>query len=386
MRGHIQVGSLRGIPIRVHFTFLLILPFLAWSFSQAFRAAAIAANVPPERLSGPPILWGLGVAVALFLSVLLHELAHSVYALAKGGAVSDISLMMIGGVSRITRMPDGARHEALMALAGPVTSLVLGALSLGVHLLLAGTDSFNLSFAFFYLGSLNIFLGVFNLLPAFPMDGGRILRALLTGKLGRVRATRVSGWVGQGFALLFGLYALLSGNFLLLFIAFFVFMGAAAESRDVLMQSRLGDVPVREVMSRNTVSVDASATLRDATELLYTERQRALPVVEGGRVVGLLMLESVRQVPVDRLSSVPVRELAQEVPVLTPDATAWEALKEMGQRRLTQLPVTEGGVLVGSLSQEDLLRALELRDLRDSKEPRQQGPWGFGGRENQSPT
>ncbi|MBM7112542.1 site-2 protease family protein [Archangium primigenium] len=384
MRGHIQVGSLKGIPIRVHFTFLLILPFLAWSFSQAFRAAAVAADVPPERLSGPPIAWGLGVAVALFLSVLLHELAHSVYALRKGGAVSDISLMMIGGVSRITRMPDGARHEALMALAGPVTSLVLGAMSLGLHVLLARTDAFNLSFAFFYLGSLNIFLGLFNLLPAFPMDGGRVLRAVLTGPLGRVRATRVSGWVGQGFALLFGLYAILSGNFVLLFIAFFVFMGAAAESRDVQLQSRLADVTVRSVMKRARVSVEAGASLREATEVLYTERQRVLPVVEAGRVVGVLPLEAVRQVPVDRLTEVTVRDLMQEVPVLRPDATAWDALKLMGPDRLPLLPVAEDGVLVGTLSQEDLVRALETREARDPNAPR--GPWNLGGRENQSPT
>ncbi|HZI06784.1 MAG TPA: site-2 protease family protein, partial [Archangium sp.] len=196
MRGAFQIASLRGIPIRVHYSFLLVLPFLAWLFGQAFRAAAVAADVPPAALRGHPVLWGLGLAVALFLAVLVHELAHSLYALRKGGEVSDITLLMIGGVSRITRMPEGPRHEALMALAGPVTSLVLGGLFLGVHGLLEGARSFNLRFAFFYLGSLNIFLGIFNLLPAFPMDGGRILRALLTGRLGRVRATQTAGLIG----------------------------------------------------------------------------------------------------------------------------------------------------------------------------------------------
>ena len=383
MRGHIQVASLRGIPIRVHFTFLLILPFLAWSFAQAFRGAAAAASVPPERLMGSPWLWGLGVAVALFVSVLLHELAHSLYALHKGGAVSDISLMMIGGVSRITRMPESSRHEALMALAGPVTSLAIGALSLGTHVLLASANSFNLSFAFFYLGSLNIFLGLFNLLPAFPMDGGRILRALLTGRLGRVRATQVAGWVGQGFAVLFGLYALLSGNFVLLFIAFFVFMGAAAESRDVLLQSRLAGVSVGEVMVRRTEAVEVEQSLREALERLHGERRRAMPVVEAGQVVGMLVLDDVRRVPVRELDGRQVRELSVAAPVLTPESSAWDALKEMSQRRLPQLPITEHGVLVGTLTQEDLVRALELRELGESHG---QGPWGMGGRENQSPT
>ncbi|OJH36571.1 site-2 protease family protein [Cystobacter ferrugineus] len=383
MRANIQVLTLKGIPIRVHFSFLLILPLFAWSFGQSFQLAARAADVPPERLSGHPLLWGLGVAVALFLSVLLHELAHSVYALRKGGEVSDIRLMMIGGVSNITRMPEGSRNEALMALAGPVTSLGLGALALGAHHLLMDTRSFNLSFAVFYLGLLNIFLGVFNLLPAFPMDGGRILRALLTGWLGRVRATRVAGWVGQGFALLFGLYGLVTGNVVLLFIAFFVFMGAAAESRQVLLQSRLGDVPVRELMGPRTATVEAGASLRELTELLYGERLRAAPVVEQGRVVGLVTVEALRQVPVERLVDMAVRELSEPVPVLTPDSTAWEALQEMGKRQMPQLPVTQDGALVGMLSQDDILRGLELRELKES---RRQGPWNLGGRGHESPT
>jgi Zn-dependent protease/CBS domain-containing protein len=383
VRANIQVLTLKGIPIRVHFSFLLILPFLAWSFGRSFELAARAADVPPERLVGAPLLWGLGVAVALFLSVLVHELAHSLYALSKGGEVSDIRLLMIGGVSNITRMPKGARHEALMALAGPLTSLGLGALGLLGHRLLAGTNSFNLSFAVFYLGSLNIFLGLFNLLPAFPMDGGRVLRAVLTGWLGRVRATRVAGWVGQAFALLFGLYGVVTGNFLLLLIAFFVFMGAAAESREVLLQSKLANVPVRELMGPRTATVEVDASLRELTEVLYSERLRAVPVVEAGRVVGLVTIEAVRQVPVDQLAGMAVRELTAPVPVLTPDSPAWEALKEMGQRQMPQLPVTQDGVLVGTVTQEDILRGLELRELKDSS---RQGPWNIGGRGHESPT
>ncbi|WP_239470252.1 site-2 protease family protein [Archangium violaceum] len=376
-----KIATLRGIPIRVHFTFLLVLPFLAWLFGQAFRNAADAADVPPERLMGSPLLWGLGLAVALFLSVLVHELAHSLYALRKGGQVSDITLMMIGGVSRITRMPDGPRQEALMAFAGPATSLGLGFLFLAVYALLAGAHSFNLRFAFFYLGYLNVFLGLFNLLPAFPMDGGRMLRALLSNRLGRVRATRLAGFVGKAFALLFGLLGLLSGNFLLLFIAFFVFMGAEGESREVLMQSLLNRVRVGELMTPRTASVEADTTLEEVATRMQTERRRALPVVELGAVVGLVTLAVVRQVPPQRRAQVRVREVALPVPALTPESTAWEALREMGQRRLPQLPVVRDGTLVGTLTQDDVMRGLELRELEDSQ-PR--GPWDVGPRE--SPT
>lgn len=383
MRGAFQIATLRGIPIRVHYSFLLVLPFLAFLFGQAFRGAALAADVPPERLMGHPMLWGLGLAVALFLAVLVHELAHSLYALRKGGEVSDITLLMIGGVSRITRMPDGPRHEALMALAGPVTSLALGGLFLGTYVLLEGARSFNLRFAFFYLGSLNIFLGIFNLLPAFPMDGGRVLRALLTGRMGRVRATQTAGLIGKGFAVLFGLLGLFSGNFILLIIAFFVFMGAEAESREVLMQSLLNRVHVRELMVPRTAAVSAEDSLEEVATRMQTERRRALPVLEGGRVVGLVTLATVRQVPALRRSQVRAREAALAVPELTPQATAWEAMRQMGQRRLPQLPVVEGGLLVGTVTQEDIMRGLELHELEDSQ---RHGPWGMGPGQRESPT
>ena len=384
MRGAFRIATLRGIPIRVHYTFLFILPLLAWSFSQAFRGAARAADVPPEQLVGHPLLWGLGIAVALFLSVLVHELAHSLYALHKDGEVSDITLMMIGGVSHITRMPERPRHEALMALAGPVTSLAIGAGSLGIAALLGDAGSFNLRFAFFYLGSLNIFLGFFNLLPAFPMDGGRILRALLTTKLGPVRATRVAGQVGKGFAVLFGLYALMSGNFVLLFIAFFVFMGADAESRQVSVRAVLERVPVGELLVARTESVEADTSLREVVERMHLERRRALPVVEAGRVVGLVTLALVRQVPVPRLAEVRVRDVAQEVPRITPTSTAWEALEAMGTRGLPQLPVVgEDGLLLGTVTREDVQKAMELRE-REDRQPR--GPWGLGRRQGESPT
>ncbi|HYO59306.1 site-2 protease family protein [Archangium sp.] len=383
MRGAFKIATLRGIPIRVHYSFLLVLPFLAWLFGQAFRTAAIAADVPPERLVGHPLLWGLGLAVALFLAVLVHELAHSLYALRKGGQVSDITLLMIGGVSRITRMPDGPRHEALMALAGPATSLVLGGLFLAMYVLLEGARSFNLRFAVFYLGSLNIFLGLFNLLPAFPMDGGRVLRALLTGRLGRVRATRVAGLIGKGFAVLFGLLGLIGGNFILLIIAFFVFMGAESESREVLMQSLLNRVRVRELMVARTATVAAEDSLVEVATRMQAERRRALPVVEGERVVGLVTLAAVRQVPPQRRAQVRAREVALPVPALTPEATAWEALREMGQRRLPQLPVVQDGLLVGTVTQEDVMRGMELRELEDTH---RHGPWGLGPPQRESPT
>jgi Zn-dependent protease/CBS domain-containing protein len=370
----------------VHYSLLLVLPLLAGLFSQSLRQAAEIADIPPERLLGPPLAWGLGLAVALFLSVLVHELAHSFYARRKGSPVSDITLMMIGGVSRITRMPEAPRQEAVMAFVGPATSLVLGGLFLGAAVLLRDARSYSLHFALGSLGTLNVGLALFNLLPAFPMDGGRILRSLLAVKLGRVRATQVASMLGKGFALCFAVLGIqvffVAGNPILLIIAFFIFMGAEAESRQVLVQSLRS--PVRELMVPRTASVEADDSLEEVARRMRTERRRALPVVEAGRVVGLVTLATVRQVPVRERARVRAREVALPVPALTPEASAWDALRELGQRRLPQLPVVrEDGTLVGTLTQDDVMRGLELRELEDTPGS---GPWGLGPRERESPT
>lgn len=305
--GGFKIGSIRGIPIRIHFTFLLILPLLAFAFSRAFREAARMADVPPSQL-GSPLLWGLGLALALFVSVLLHELAHSLYALRKGGQVRDITLMMVGGVSQISRMPREAKHEAMMAFAGPLLSIVLGLLLFGVHALVADTPSFQLRFALFYLAGLNVLLGFFNLLPAFPMDGGRILRALLSRRIGLVKATRIAAFVGKAFAVLFGIWGIASMNVLLMLIAVFVFMGAESERRAVLVKAMIGRLRVRDVMA--------------------------------------------------------ARELA-DVPVISPEDDAATALQIMNEANAPQLAVVaEDGTRLGSIGREDILRGLQLGEQR----------------------
>lgn len=319
--------------------------------------------------------------------MLVHELAHSFYARRQGGEVSDITLLMIGGVSRIHRMPEGSKHEALMALAGPATSLGLGVLLLVVAAVLGDGGASNPRTAVGNLGSINLFLGLFNLLPAFPMDGGRILRAALTGRLGRVRATQVAGLVGRSFAVLFGVLGLVgipglfAFNPFLLLIAVFVYVGAAGESREVLLQSLLSQVRVREVMVARTASVDAADSLATVALRMQAERRRVLPVVEDGRVVGLVTLATVRRVPPSRREQLLAREVSLPAPLVTPESTAWEALREMGLHQVPQLPVVREGLLVGTVTQDDIARQLELRELEDTSP---HGPWGPGPRE--SPT
>ncbi|MBZ0234380.1 MAG: site-2 protease family protein, partial [Deltaproteobacteria bacterium] len=296
--GGFKIATVRGIPVRIHFTFLLVLPLLAWVFARSFREAASMAGVPPEQLSGAPFLWGLGLALALFFSVFLHELAHSLYAARTGARVRSITLLMIGGVSQMEEMPKRPRHEALMAAFGPLVSLGIGAL---LYALVALVDipSFNLQFALFYLALLNVVIGLFNLLPAFPMDGGRIMRAVLAPRLGLIRATRVAAAVGKAFAIGFAILGFLSFNMLLLLIAFFVYIGAQGETRSVVVDTLLGRLRVRDIMSANVAVLPADATAYDAAERMLREKRTAFAVVDGGAPLGMVTLEAVRAVPAE---------------------------------------------------------------------------------------
>ncbi|NVJ01739.1 site-2 protease family protein [Myxococcus sp. AM009] len=375
-RGSIQIGSFRGIPVRVHFSLLLVLPLLAFLFGGAFRRAAEVAEVPPERLGGSPALWGLVVAVGLFASVFVHELAHTVYALRRGGKVRSITLMMVGGVSELTEAPPRPRDEALMAAVGPLTSILLAALLGGATWLLQETRSFNVQFAFFYMASLNLFLGVFNLLPAFPMDGGRIVRASLAGRLGMVRATQVASWLGRGFAVLFGVGAVLSFNPFLAVIAFFIFMGAQGEAQQVRMKATLERVPVADLMTPRRVGVDAGASLEQTLWDLRRERLLLLPVTEDGRPVGQVSLETVRAVPDSERMTRSAREVMVPAVVARLDEDGWTALRRMAEEEMPQLVVVEAdGALAGTLDVNDVQRGLSLYQAREERSGQQERRW-----------
>lgn len=354
------VARVRGIPIRIHVTFLLVLPFLAYSFGQSFAEAARLAGIPTGRLLGAPWLWGLAIAVALFASVLVHELAHSLYALRHGGKVRSITLHMIGGVAELAAPP---RSEALMALAGPTTSLVLGGLFIGISRLVAGAAMPNVSFALFYLGQLNLVLGVFNLLPAFPMDGGRILRGALARRVGLVRATRVAARIGRAFAVVFAVLGFLSLNIVLLFISFVVHAGAEAEAREVILRATLGDLRVAEFMSALEAGVAADETVLAVADRMVRERRTAYPVSDGGRVIGFVTADALKRVRPESRGDTLVREAVRPGAVVDAGEKLMDALHLFAESGGPVIAVLRDGRLVGTLSQLDVARGIELHEL-----------------------
>ncbi|UQA62439.1 site-2 protease family protein [Polyangium aurulentum] len=239
------IFRIRGIPVRLHITLLLFLPYAAFVASAQFRAIARAVGLDLGEIRLPLIAWGAILAVGLFVSILLHELAHCAVALQNGVGVRSITLMMLGGVSRMEKdvRPD---REAWMAFAGPLSSFGIAVACYGLSLVPFPDE---VRVALLVLAMVNGVLGIFNLLPAFPMDGGRVLRGLLTGPLGPDRATRVASTVGKVMAVGFGLYGLVTFNVILVFIAAFVYMGAAGERNRVEVRHVLEGMPVTQVMT-----------------------------------------------------------------------------------------------------------------------------------------
>jgi Zn-dependent protease len=369
MPGSLTIGRIRGIPIRLHFTFLLILPLIAWWFSRAFvqfRDAVEVTGIPAGAIPGAPLLWGIGIALALFASVLVHELAHSLYALRRGGQVRDITLFMIGGVSSITEAPARPRHEAVMALVGPLASLGLGVGFLGLHVLLAGTELYSVRFLSFYLGAINVALGIFNLLPAFPMDGGRILRAALVPRIGMARATRAAATLGKVLAGVFVVVAFLTLNFLLMLIGFFVYLGAEAEARTVIAKTTLDGLRVSDLQRPAPAPISSWTAAAEAAARMVEDRRLALLVMDGDALLGIVALEDLERVPPDRRGA-RIGEIMREAPQVAPAASAWEAFRLMSERRLPTVPVVDDGRVVGVLDQDDITRVLRLGELERSR-------------------
>jgi len=346
MKWSVKLGRYLGIDVYLHFTFLLLLGFIGLSHWLADRSAAAAME-------------GVVFFLALFACVLLHEYGHALMARRYGIPTKDITLLPIGGVARLERMPDQPVQELWVALAGPAVNVVIaGALAGWLSFTGSWEPVSNLSttqggFAERLLG-VNLFLVLFNLLPAFPMDGGRVLRAFLAMRLDYARATRVAATIGQGMALLFGFVGLFTNPFLL-FIALFVWIGAGQEAAAAEMKSSLTGVLVREAMLTDFQALAPDATLADASRLLLAGSQQDFPVVERGQVVGLLVRADLFQALRERGQHVPVAAvMRRDFAVVRPEELLEAAFSHVRAEKGLALPVLQQGQLVGLLTAENI--------------------------------
>ncbi len=365
MGSSFRIGRLFGIDVKVHWTFFLLLAFFAFTGYQGSGSwtGALVATL---------------VILALFVCVLLHEFGHSLVAQRLGIVVPDITLLPIGGVARLKSLPERPWDEVKIAIAGPLVNVVLApiffavALALGAGPLepaniLRGTGSVGQVFS--YLGLINVALVVFNMIPAFPMDGGRVLRGLLATRLGPVRATDIASTVGQVFAVGFFLVGLLGGNFFLALIAVFIFFGASGEAQMVRQREMTRGLSVSDVMGtrRRTETVTPYHTFGQVLDSVIHGYQEDFPVVdENGRLVGMITRNEIMAAAhaPERFAS--VRDLMKtEYPTISPDADLFaDGARLLQESGLRAIPVVKAGELAGMLTMDDIGQAALLRDVR----------------------
>ncbi|MFD1570863.1 CBS domain-containing protein [Halorubrum laminariae] len=370
MRG-IKIGTVLGIPVRLNWTFLIVLPLFAYLIgSQVGMIAgvmndALGAGIDPAAIGSGITPWVLGLAAALglFGGVLLHEFGHSVVAMRYGYEIESITLWLLGGLANFAEFPEDWKHEFWIAVAGPIVSVAVGVVCYAVFAFApVGADA--VLFVFGYLALLNVVLAGFNMLPAFPMDGGRVLRALLARSQPHAQATQRAAAIGKTFAFFMGLIGLFTFQLLLIVLAFFIYMAASGEAQQTTLKAAFEDVTVADVMTRredlHTVTPDTSVA--DLMGRMFEERHTGYPVLHGDDLVGMVTLEdarSVREVERDAYRVDDVMET--DVVAIGPGADAVTALQTMQQNGVGRLPVVDTqGALVGIISRTDLMTAFNI--------------------------
>lgn len=347
MRWSWKLGRIAGIDVRVHATFLLLLAWAALSYYRLGGSAAAAFR-------------GVLFTLALFLCVVLHEFAHAVTAGRFGVPTKDITLLPIGGVARLGYIPRDPKKELVIALAGPALTLaivvVLYVAGLALHLP-NGTMDAALGARGGLLGQLmwaNVFLLVFNLLPAFPMDGGRVLRAAIALRGDYATATNVAAGAGRAFALLFGIVGLLYDPFLVL-IALFVWLGAAGEAADARLHASLDGVPVERLMIRDVQTLTPRDTLGVALRHVLAGFQQDFPVVDGGHLVGVLTRSALIDALARHGENVPVDQVMDRgFRTAEPGELVERALARLGDTKCRTIPVLSDHRLQGVLTLDNV--------------------------------
>ncbi len=360
MNSSIQIGKIMGIPIKLHITFLLILPVFAFFF---------ASNSPPFGFNdvNPLIVrYAISAAAALFLftCVLLHELGHSYVAKKHGTNIQSITLFLFGGVSSMEEIPRNPKIEFKMALAGPSISLLLGSALLIIYGLFKNSASLNDPFLrlLWLVGYINIVLFIFNLIPAFPMDGGRVLRSVLAGRMSYIRATRYAASVGKMFAIFLGITGLfVAGGLWFILIAFFIYIGASEEEKSTEVSVLLEGVKIKDIMSKEVTTVPSTMSVEELVDFMFRYKHMGYPVVDEGDVKGIVTFTDVQKVPKEERKNVAVGQvMTKKLITLKDTADAVDALKLMTMRNIGRIIITDETKMVGIVSRTDLLRSVQL--------------------------
>jgi Zn-dependent protease len=366
----LKLFSLAGFPVYVDWSWGIIALLVAWSLAQGLFPGALPGH-------SPSLYWLLGSfsSAGLFASIVLHEVAHSVVARRFGLRIKSITLFVFGGVAEMADEPPTARAEFWMAVAGPAMSVILAGVFWGAGALFANDVPFFLQWAvvFSYLARLNLALALFNLIPAFPLDGGRVFRAALWARRKDLRsATRTTSAIGSifgSFLILFGVYQFIQGSYVggmwLVLIGLFLRSAARSAYQNVLVRDALEGAAVLKIMRENPITVAPALTVAQLVEdYVYRYHHRLFPVVHGDALKGSVSTREIREVPREKWADTRVEEIlipASSHTTIKPNVTATRALTRMQEAGQSRLMVVDGHRLVGMLTLRDLLAYLAVR-------------------------
>jgi Zn-dependent protease/CBS domain-containing protein len=379
MKSSWRLFRIAGIDIGVHYTWLLIFVLFSWS---------LAAGIFPAQHAGwtTATYWVAGIltTLVLFISVLLHELAHSLVAQARGMKVSSITLFIFGGVSNLEEEPAKAGIEFSMAIVGPLTSIVLGGIFWLLAIGLVGhglslADLFNgthlttaLAAVVGYLGWINLSLGVFNMIPGFPLDGGRVLRSIIWGGTRSLqKATNAAAMIGRLFGWLFiafGVYeGLAFGNWIggiwIAFIGWFLSSAADASRRELTLREHLSGVKVKDMMNAQPGGIDPDTMVEQVVSNIFQRLHgRAVPVCHDDKLLGIVTIDDVKKIKREQWATTPVERIMTRQPLYTvsPGDGLDSAFKMIAQHAINQVLVTQDGKCVGMLSRADIIAHLQV--------------------------
>jgi Zn-dependent protease/CBS domain-containing protein len=359
-----RLFRIAGIDIGIHYTWIFIFIFFSWTLAQAYFPAQY-----PGWSTATYWITGIIAALLIFVSVLLHELAHSLVAKRRGIPVHSITLFIFGGVSNLEEEPEKPAVEFAMAIVGPSTSLVLALIFWGLSRLPVDAEA-PLAAALSYMALINLFLGIFNLLPGFPLDGGRVLRSIIWSSTGSlIRATNIAARVGQffGWALIgLGLFLMISVSFFsgvwLAFIGWFLNSSADTSRKEITLRERLSHIKVRELMIPHPETIEPETTVAEMVENIFAKRHgRAVPVCHGDQLVGIATITDVKKIPQARWADTPVAQIMTHDPLYTvsPENNLYSAMRLIAQQDINQVIIKQQGQCAGLLSRADILRHLQ---------------------------
>lgn len=365
------IAEVWNIPIRVNTSLLIFLPILAWLIGSGQQIELYAGmiegltgagfDITRLRAGGTSWIIGITAAVGLFVSVTLHELGHSWVALRYDIEIESITLWILGGMASLKTIPKEWNREFWIAIAGPLTSVLVAAVCYGG--VLVAPNSLQLSrFIVGYLAITNLLLAGFNLLPAFPMDGGRIFRALIARSRPYGTATRIAARVGVGFAFLFAIVGVFYFQIILLLLAFFIYGAATTESRTVLLDELLEGITVGDIMTSDLATVSVGTTIEEFGNRMLRDRQPIHLVTDDtGAVLGVITLDDLRKAQGNDRSMTPIEDVMQAVTRIESTADAFDTLAILDQSGNSNALVYDNSELVGVLSQADFTHAMTIQ-------------------------